>query len=148
VPRGILLAVAVGVALLFTSGCEIRLPAVHPVNPRPLANGSLPSVLAPQIPDLPSRVARVSYLEGPVSFQAAGTETWSRAELNRPVAERDALWTDGAARAELHLGSAAIRMDSRTKLDFLKFDDRTAQARVIQGVVSLTVRRLEPGEVL
>jgi hypothetical protein len=87
-------------------------------------------------------------LQGGVSFQAAGTETWSRAELNRPVAEGDGLWTDVAARAELHLGSAAIRMDSRTTLDFLKFDDRTAQARVMLGVVSVTVRRLAPGEAL
>ncbi len=93
-------------------------------------------------------MVRISYLEGSVSFQAAGTQTWARAELNRPLAEGDALWTNGAARAELHFGSAAIRMDSRTQLDFLTFDDRTVQARVSRGVISVTVRRLAPVEAL
>jgi len=58
------------------------------------------------------------------------------------------LWIDGAARAELDIGSATIRMDSRTRLDFLTFDDRTVQARVVRGVLGVTVRRLDPGEAL
>ena len=93
-------------------------------------------------------MARISYLKGAVSFQAAGTETWSRAELNRPAVEGDALWTDVAAGAELHLGSAAIRMDARTALDFLRFDDRIVQLRVTQGVIGVTVRHVSPGEIL
>lgn len=139
------LTLAASVVMVFTAACEM-LPVIRPLN-RPGA-GPEPSLPPSQTLDPPSRVARISYLEGAVSFQAAGTETWSRAELNRPVAEGDALWTDVADRAELHLGSAAIRMDSRTKLDFLTFDDRTVQARVIMGVVSVTVRSLTPGEAL
>ncbi len=147
-PRKYLLTLAASVVIVFTAACAMRLPVIHPVNQPPGASLILPSLPPPQIPDPPSRVVRISYLRGAVSFQASGTETWSRAELNRPVAEGDALWTDGGARAELHLGSAAIRMDSRTRLDFLKFNDRTVQARVILGVVGVTVRRLEPGEAL
>jgi hypothetical protein len=147
VPKNYLLPLVALAAAVFTVTCEM-LPVIHPVNPTVGGSLALPSVPPPQTLDPPSRVARISYLQGAVSFQAAGTEAWSRAELNRPFAEGDALWTDGAARAELHVGSAAIRMDSRTRLDFLTFNERTVQARVILGVVSVTVRRLAPGEAL
>jgi hypothetical protein len=147
VPKKYLLTIAASVMMVFTAACEIRLPSIHPVNQSTIASLP-PSLPARQTLEPPSRVVRISYLQGAVSFQAAGTETWARAELNRPVAEGDALWTDGGARAELHLGSAVIRMDSRTRLDFLTFDDRTTQARVMLGAVSVTVRRLAPGEAL
>lgn len=35
--------------------------------------------------DPPSRVARISYLDGNVSFQPTGTDDWSAAAKNRPV---------------------------------------------------------------
>jgi len=141
-----LLTLAVSAGMIFTTACEM-IPAIQPLTGRPVARVALPSPVA-RIPDPPSRAVRIGYLQGSVSFQAAGTKTWSRAELNRPVSEGDALWTDLAARAELQLGSAAIRMDSRTTLDLLSFDDRTLQARVLQGAVSITVRRLPPGEAI
>ena len=133
--------------LLVAVGCEM-LPVLHTVGRPPSARPALPSLPEPQVRDSPSRLARISYLKGAVSFQAAGTETWSRAELNRPATEGDALWTDVAAGAELHLGSAAIRMDARTALDFLRFDDRIVQLRVTKGVIGVTVRRVSPGEIL
>jgi len=142
-----LLTLVAAAALAFTVACEM-LPVIQPGNHPAQARLTVPSLRAPQNPDPPSRVARVSYLQGSVSFQAAGTEAWSRAELNRPLAEGDALWIDGAARAELDIGSAAIRMDSRTRLDFLRFDDGAVQARVTLGVVSVTVRRLAAGEAM
>ncbi len=147
--RGHLLALAAWAAILFTSACELRLPPVHAVSERSAVRPApVPAPLIPQIPDPPSRAMRISYLEGAVSFQAAGTQTWSRAELNRPVVDGDTLWTDVAARAELHLGSAAMRMDARTSLDILKFDDRMVQAKVTEGVISVKVKRLERGEAL
>lgn len=140
------LLISVVMTAILATSCEM-LPELHtgPGHPRATIAPLPPS---PRTPDPPSRVARLSYLQGAVSFQAAGTDTWARAELNRPVTEGDALWTDGGARLELHLGSAAIRMDSRTKLDFLTFDDQTVQARVTMGFVNVTVRRLAPGEAL
>ena len=35
--------------------------------------------------DPPSRVARLAYAQGSVSFQPAGTDDWVTAQLNRPV---------------------------------------------------------------
>src|SRR5579859_4433915 len=139
-----LVAAVTSAGLLFTVGCEM-VPVLRTMNRPTSTNLALPSPPEPQIPDPAMRVARISYLQGAVSFQAAGTETWARAELNRPAIEADALWTDVAAVAELHLGSAAIRMDARTALDFLRFDDRIAQLRVTEGAIGVTVRRMPPG---
>jgi Family of unknown function (DUF6600) len=145
VPKKYTLTLLASVAMIFTTACEM-LPVIHLTGRG--TSVSVPSSVIPQIPDPPSRVARISYVRGAVSFQAAGTQAWSRGELNRPAAEGDALWTDVADRAELQLGSAAIRMDARTRLDFLTFNDRTVQARVTLGVIGITVRNLAPGEAL
>src|SRR5258708_27445536 len=49
--------------------------------------------------DPPSRVARISDLDGNVSFQPSGTEDWAAAAKNRPVTVGDKLWTDQDSRA-------------------------------------------------
>src|SRR5205807_6956707 len=56
--------------------------------------------------DPPSRVARLGYLEGSVSFQPAGESEWVQAAQNRPMTTGDQLWADKDSRAELSLGSA------------------------------------------
>ena len=96
--------------------------------------------------DPPSRVARLSFLQGTVSFQAAGQEDWSAASLNYPLTVGDHLWADEQSRAELDLGSAAVRLDDHTALAFLNLDDRVAQMRLSDGSVNLTIRQLDPDE--
>src|SRR6266478_5134307 len=96
--------------------------------------------------DPPSRVARLSYAHGTVSFNPAGTDDWVSAVVNRPITTGDKLWTDNGSRAELHIGSAAIRLSSNTGFSFLNLDDRTAQIRVTEGTLNVRVRRLENDE--
>ena len=96
--------------------------------------------------DPPSRVARLSYAHGTVSFNPAGTDDWVSAVVNRPITTGDKLWTDNGARAELHLGSAAIRLSSNTGFSFLNLDDRTTQIRITEGTLNVRVRRLEDDE--
>src|SRR5579864_7091206 len=86
---------------------------------------SLPQQAAAQRDDPPSRVARLSYLRGAVSFQPAGESDWVTAAINRPMTTGDKLWVDEDSRAELHIGSAAIRLNSKTGFSFLNLDDRT-----------------------
>ncbi|MGH9663273.1 MAG: DUF6600 domain-containing protein, partial [Bryobacteraceae bacterium] len=57
--------------------------------------------------DPPSRVARLSYLTGSVSFQPAGVDDWTAATPNRPVTTGDRLWVDDGGRVELEIGTAA-----------------------------------------
>jgi hypothetical protein len=96
--------------------------------------------------DPPSRVARLSYAHGTVSFNPSGTDDWVSAVVNRPLTTGDKLWTDNGARAELHLGSAAIRLSGNTGFSFLNLDDRTAQIRVTEGTLNVRVLRLENDE--
>src|SRR6267142_1166036 len=96
--------------------------------------------------DPPSRVARLSYANGNVSFEPAGTDDWVSAVVNRPITTGDKLWSDNGGRAELHMGSAAIRLSSNTGFSFLNLDDRTTQIRITEGVISVRVRRLDPDE--
>ena len=42
--------------------------------------------------DPPSRVARLGYTSGAVSFSPAGEQDWVQASLNRPLTAGDRLW--------------------------------------------------------
>ena len=97
--------------------------------------------------DPPSRVARMNYAQGSVSFQPGGEGDWVTAVPNRPLTTGDNLWTDRDSRAELHIGSTAIRMRSETSLTFLDLDDRNVQLRLSQGSIILQVRHLDDGDV-
>ncbi|HZP65985.1 MAG TPA: DUF6600 domain-containing protein [Rudaea sp.] len=92
--------------------------------------------------DPPSRVARLSFVRGDVSFVPAGENDWVEAQLNRPLVTGDKLWTDRGSRAELEIGGSAMRMDQNTSFDFLNLDDKTAQIELTQGSLNLRVRRL------
>jgi hypothetical protein len=96
--------------------------------------------------DPPSRVARLSYLKGAVSFVPAGENDWVEAQMNRPLITGDKLWTDNGGRAELEIGSAAVRMDQQSSFDFLNLDDNAAQMELTQGAMNLRVRRLYDGQ--
>src|SRR5579864_7319363 len=77
--------------------------------------------------DPPSRVGRLNYMNGPVSFRPASVEEWTNATLNYPLTTGDHLWTDDGAQTEIHVGSTAVRMGSQTAMSFLNLDDRIAQ---------------------
>ncbi len=96
--------------------------------------------------DPPSRVARLSYVHGDVSFVPAGENDWVQAPLNRPLITGDKLWTDRDSRASLEMGDAAVRMDQSTSFDFLNLTDNAAQMELTQGTLNLRVRRLYDGQ--
>jgi len=97
--------------------------------------------------DPPSRVARLSYAEGSVSFEPAGTDDWVTAVVNRPMTTGDKLWADHDSRAEMHLGSASIRLGANTGFAFLNLDDRTVQLQLTEGTLRIRVQRLDRDEV-
>ena len=97
--------------------------------------------------DPPSRVARLGYTTGAVSFSPAGENDWVQATINRPLTTSDRLWTDAGARAEIQVGGAMIRMNAGTGISVLNLDDRIAQLQLTQGILNVRVRRLEPNQV-
>src|ERR1700746_103367 len=96
--------------------------------------------------DPPTRVARLNYSSGSVSFQPGGERDWVTAVQNRPLTTGDNLWADKDSRAELHIGSTAMRMDSETSLTFLDLDDHNTQLRLSLGTLLVRVRHLDDGD--
>jgi hypothetical protein len=96
--------------------------------------------------DPPTRVGRIAYLEGTVSFHASPTADWGTAVLNYPVAAATSVWTDDGGRAEIEIGAARIRMDSDTELDIRQLDDQTVQLSVPQGRIDVTLHGARPDE--
>src|ERR1035441_8623835 len=96
--------------------------------------------------DPPTRVARLGYIEGSVSFEPAGETEWVQAVPNRPMTIGDKLWADKDSRAELQLGSAVIRLSENTGLSFLNLDDHTIQLQLSSGSINIRVRRLDPDD--
>jgi hypothetical protein len=96
--------------------------------------------------DPPSRVARLNFQNGTVSFRPGSIEEWTAATLNYPLTTGDHLWTDVGAQAEIHVGSTAIRMAPQTALTILNLDDRIAQLSVTQGSVNVRLLTLADDE--
>jgi hypothetical protein len=98
------------------------------------------------VADPPARVARINYLQGPVSLQRGDLGAWDQAVINYPMVANDSLWTDDHARAELHIGSTALRLADQTSISFLNLNDQAVQIRLAKGVVELHLNRLDPAE--
>jgi hypothetical protein len=115
-----------------------------------LAAVVLPTVTAAQDEDQqsqqddpPSRVARLGYMEGSVSFQPAGETDWVEAVPNRPMTTGDKLWSDKGSRAELQLGASVIRLSENTGFSFLNLNDNTVQIQLTSGSLNVRVRQLD-----
>jgi hypothetical protein len=98
--------------------------------------------------DPPTRVVRLQHMDGAVSLQPGGVDDWVPANLNRPLTTADRIWTDVNSRAELTMASAALRMGSETSVTLTNLDDSTAQIELDQGTLNLSVRYLNPDEVV
>ena len=92
--------------------------------------------------DPPDRVGRLNLLNGTVSFHPESVEEWAPATLNYPLTIGDHLWTDQDGQAEVHVGSTAIRLASRTEISFLNLNDQTMQIRLSTGSLNVRLRHL------
>src|SRR5215471_13172344 len=96
-----------------------------------------------QAQDPPARVGRLNYSQGSVSFRPAGEDDWVSAVPNRPMVTGDDLWADENSRAEVHIGSTALRLGSQTGITFLGLDDNVTQIRLAQGSLIVRVRHVD-----
>ncbi|MGH9747490.1 MAG: DUF6600 domain-containing protein [Candidatus Acidiferrales bacterium] len=96
--------------------------------------------------DPPSRVARMAYVQGSVSFQPAGTDDWVSAVLNRPITTGDQIWSDRDGRVELQLDGSLIRLSNNTGFSFLNLNDNVTQIQLTSGTILVRVRRLDRDE--
>ena len=94
----------------------------------------------------PARVARISFLQGTVSFLRAGLDQWSQAALNFPVTTADRIYTDKSARVELEAGPYAVRLSDSSDLTVTNLSDQIIQLGLGQGTLRVTVQELLPGD--
>ena len=97
--------------------------------------------------DPPTRVARLSLVDGSVSMQPGGQGDWGNAVRNRPVTIADKIWVDKDSRAELQAGEAAFHLGSMTAFSFLNLDEGITQVRIPEGAVNFRVRELRQGDI-
>lgn len=98
--------------------------------------------------DPPGRVARLSLIDGEVSFAPAGTDDWAEAVLNRPITSEDRLSVGVDGRAELQVGSASVHLDRQTQFGFIELDDDVMQMSLVDGAATIRVRRLSERETI
>ena len=106
----------------------------------------MPARAAGDDDDPPSRVARLAYAHGAVSFQPAGTDDWVTSTVNRPMTTGDKLWSDNDSRAEMQIDGSLIRLSNNTGIAFLNLSDHVTQIQLSEGTLLVRVRRLDDDE--
>lgn len=90
--------------------------------------------------DPPGRVGRISYVSGPVELYDASTDKSEAATLNWPITSGMRLSTGRLGRAEVRIGSLALRIDDESELEFTRVDDEAIQLTALRGGVAMNVR--------
>lgn len=100
----------------------------------------------PESGDPPSRVARVSVLDGNVSLQPASVQQFNQAEINYPMTTGDRIYADMGAVAEIQTGQIAVRLGQQTDLTVTAMTDTLAQFGLAEGAVHLRTYNIYQGE--
>ncbi|MDS4014814.1 MAG: hypothetical protein RKP46_10730 [Candidatus Accumulibacter sp.] len=83
--------------------------------------------------DPAGRVGRIAWLSGSVHLHRADSGESTAVERNWPVSSGDLLSTAAGARAEVQIGSAVLRLDAGSVLEFAQVDDRAVRLRLLDG---------------
>ncbi len=111
----------------------------------PVASAQAGAEAAVPVRDPPDRVGRLSALSGPVErieedALGPGRDLTAPATLNWPVTSGQAYATGHRGRAEVRIGTLALRLDGDTEVEFPRIDDQVVQMIVVHGTLSLRVR--------
>ena len=87
-----------------------------------------------------ARLARLSYLEGRVSFQAGNDVDWAAASINMALQPSDRVYTGDNGRAEIEFDDGSVlRIAEKTDIEILSLKDNLIQVRILVGLATLTV---------
>ena len=90
----------------------------------------------------PTRIGRLSAVEGTVSIRPSGGE-WSGAGANEPVAAGMAVRAGDKARAQLRVGPDAIALAAATRMEIGRLDESATQIALLQGRIGIHLARLD-----
>jgi hypothetical protein len=117
-------------AVVLATGCMVTAPSAQT---GPVADDI----------DPPGRVGRIALLAGSVTLTDLRDGAAEAATLNWPITSQHRLGTGRLGRAEVRIGSLAVRLDDETDVDFNRIDDQAIQIVVQRGSVALRVRNRE-----
>jgi hypothetical protein len=135
--QGLMHALAVALVM----GCAIVTPPAQS-SPEPYGNGGQGSNAGNGVPP-PGRIGKLGFLSGPVTLSDMQTREQQAATLNWPITSGYRLTTGPAGRAEVRIGSLALRVDGDTEIDFNRVDDDLIQIVVQSGSLALRARSRE-----
>jgi len=113
---------------LLVIGCAVGTPAAR-------SSDADPGVVPP-----PGRVGKIGLLSGQVTLTDMQTGEQQPASLNWPLTSGYRMTSGPLARAEVRIGSLAVRLDGDSDVDFNRIDDELIQIVVQRGTVALRVR--------
>ncbi len=100
----------------------------------------------PQNEEVGPTPARLSFVDGQVSFWRPGAQDWAQAQLNTALAPGDQLYTGSPGNLELQTGPRAyVRAWANTQIGVESQEGDFLQFKVTAGHVSFDLRSLEPG---
>lgn len=102
-------------------------------------------VLHADADDPPAIAGRLHAMQGSISVQPADVDQWTQPAENYPVATGDRIYSDQNSRAEIQLGSIAVRMWQTTDLTFTNLADQLTQLGLAQGSIRVRTFSLNPG---
>jgi hypothetical protein len=134
------------VAAMVLPGLGWTLPA-GAQSPPPAPPAAAPDAdAAPAAPGADVTPARISYLNGEVSFWRPGAAEWAPARLNTPLAPGDVFYTGDAGTVELQLAPRAfVRAAPGTHLALDNQEPDFVQLRLTAGHAALDMREVGAG---
>jgi hypothetical protein len=136
------------VLLLATlAAASIRVPSLQAQQNQVLLSDGTTSPVDPS-QDPPSQVARISAMDGNVSYEPASVNTFAAAELNYPLTSGDRMYADASSDAEIQTGNLAVRLGALTDITLTALTDTLTQFGLAQGAVHLRSFQLDPGTTL
>ncbi|MBN9287871.1 MAG: hypothetical protein BGO43_03225 [Gammaproteobacteria bacterium 39-13] len=94
--------------------------------------------------DPPTRVIRLSDIDGQTSFLPAGEEQWVNGFRNRPLTIGDSLWNGSQTHSVLQISGALVCIGEESSVTLLNLTDSLAQLQLAQGTINLHVQRISP----
>lgn len=87
------------------------------------------------------RIARLSYLEGKVSFQHTDEVEWTAASINMSLQPGDRIYTSDNGRAEIEFDDGSVlRLAEKTDIEILTMREELIQLKALIGLCTLTNR--------
>ena len=101
--------------------------------------------LAPAVAlaDPPARVGRLAYLEDLVWFATSRDEALQPATANWPISSGAVVHTGERGRAEIWIGSTALRLADNSQVDFSQVDDQQVSLGLAAGHLAVSIMEAE-----